>query len=277
MLVEKRTLEFLMLAMVVWATTASALAGYYYLQSRAYGEQLSETQNSLDEFAASYDQTVGKYNVLSGEYSELYGNYSFFVGSNYAPLMTSFRYLVENLARNFTTSLSAHKDLNKTYSELLNRYEMLRQKDETTREEFGGLLNEYYKLFNQIAIKELTQSSVQALTLSVTVAIDYGNETIVWLNDTQVSARATLFELTQEIATVDYTYYPLMEPGHILVDSINNKAAYTDPSFSSGYYWIWYYWDGARKMWITGPVGCDAWLLKDGGMYKWNYEYWSWP
>ena len=84
-----------------------------------------------------------------------------------------------------------------------------------------------------------------------------------------------MFELTQKVAAVNFTYYASMEPGHILIDSINDKAAYVDPSFTWGYSWKWYYWSEDQKKWMPGPVGCDAWMLKDGGIYKWSYEYWS--
>jgi len=276
-LVEKRTLVFITLTMVVWAATASTFAGYYYLQSRNYGQQLSETQNSLNKSATNYDAAVNRYNVLSGEYSELYGNYSFSLDSNYAKFMGSFGDLLENLSRNYADMLSSQEDVNGTYSELFNHYDILRQKDTVTKEEFGSLLSEYYKLFYTLTLKELAQSIGETVTLSVNIGLDYGNGTVVWHNGTETSAGSTLFELTQKIATVNYTYYALMEPGHVLIDSINDKAAYTDPSYTSGYSWIWHYWDDSEKKWIVGPVGCDAWLLKDGGTYRWHYEYWSWP
>jgi len=276
-LVEKRTLVFITLAIFIWAAVASAFAGYYYLQSRNYRQQFGETQDSLNGLASNYDETVSKYNVLLGEYSELYGNYSYFVDSNYAKLIEPFGHLVVNLEGNYTDLLNAQKDLNRTYLEVLSHYEMLGQKENVTREDFGSLLSEYYRLLYQLTIKELTQAITKTVTLSVNISVDYGNGTVAWRNDTQISASSTLFELTQEIATINYTYYALAEPGHVLIDSINDKATYVDPSYSSGYSWIWYYWDVDQKKWIAGPVGCDAWLLKNDGIYKWNYEYWSWP
>jgi len=276
-LVEKRTLVFTTLALIIWATTASTFAGYYYLQYRNYSQQLNETQNSLNRSALDYDETVGKYNVLSGEYSELYGNYSYYFDSDYSKLLEPFRHLAVNMGKNFTGLLTTQEDLYRTYSELLNHYETLKQKNNVTREEFGSLLNEFSSLFYTLTLRELSQSFSETMTLSVNIGIDYGNGTLVWHNDTQTFAGSTLFELTQRIASINYTYYTLMEPGHILVDSINDKATYTDPSFTSGHSWIWYYWDGTQKKWIVGPVGCDAWLLNDGGIYKWRYEYWSWP
>jgi len=276
-LVEKRTLVFITLPIVTWATLASVFAGYYYLQSRNYGEQLSQTQNSLNTLASNYDEAVKKYTVLLSAYSELYGNYSNSMNGNYAEFVESFGKLVANLSRDYTYLLSRREDLNRTYSQLLNHYEMLKQKDSVTRDEFGDLLSEYYKVFQLLSLNELTLSVRETVALSVSIGIDYGNETLIWHNETKMSAGSNLFELTRKIATVNYTYYAFIEPGHVLINSINDKASYTDPSYTWGYSWIWYYWDDAQKKWIPGPVGCDAWLLKNGGIYKWNYEYWTWP
>jgi hypothetical protein len=78
----------------------------------------------------------------------------------------------------------------------------------------------------------------------------------------------TLFDLTQNVTDVKYDYYPSMEPGHILVTSINNLGPF------GGKYWFWYYWDETKHDWIRGQVGCDAWVLKNDGTYKWVYEMW---
>lgn len=276
-MVEKRALVFIALAVVVWATLASVFAGYYYLQSRNYGEQLSQTQDSLNTLASNYDDAVKKYTVLLSAYSELYGNYSSSMDGNYAGFIGSFGNLVANLSRDYTYLLSRREDLNRTYSQLLNHYEMLKQKDSVTREEFGDLLSEYYRVFQLLSLNQLTLSVRETVVLSVSVVIDYGNGTLIWHNDTEMSAGSSLFELTRKIAAVNHTYYALIEPGHVLINSINDKASYIDPSYTWGYSWIWYYWDDAQKKWISGPVGSDAWLLEDGGVYKWNYEYWSWP
>jgi hypothetical protein len=111
----------------------------------------------------------------------------------------------------------------------------------------------------------------------VNIEFNYGNGTVDWRNETDVPAGFTLFELTREIAVIKYSYYAYTEPGHVLVDSINNKTAFTNPSYTEGYTWIWYYWSNSDKDWVSGPVGCDAWLLENGSNYKWNYEQWTYP
>jgi hypothetical protein len=265
-----------MLATIVWAASASAFAGYYYLQNRNHAEQLDDTYNSLNKLASNYDEAVNKYDLLLSEYYALYGNYLYFTDSNYISLMEPLENLIVNLGKNYT-SLFAQEDLNKTYTQLLGRYETLAPKDNMTRAEFGNLLTECHELFSLSALRELGLSISEATTLSVSICIHYGNGTVEWHNGTQVSAGCTLFELTQKIATITSTYYASIEPGHILIDSVNDKAAYVDPSFTWGNSWKWYYLSESQKSWTFGPVGCDAWLLKSGGIYKWSYEYWSFP
>lgn len=277
-MVEKRTFVFLALATIVWAASASAFAGYYYLQNRNYAEQLDSTQGSLNKVASSYNEAITKYDQLLSDYAPLRGNYSFPLGVNFTHLMSPLENLIANLGKNYT-NLFAQEDLNKTYVQLLTNFQT-QEGGNVTRDRFGELLNEYYSLFNLVALRELGRSVSEAATLSVNILIDYGNGTREWHNGTSVSAGYTLFKLTQEIAVIDYKYYAELEPGHIMIDSINGKAKYsnyTNPLFYWGYSWIWFYWDTNQNKWISGPVGCDAWLLKDGGVYKWNYEYWHFP
>jgi hypothetical protein len=206
----------------------------------------------------------------------LYGNYSYFAGSNYASLMQPLGSLIADFSNNYT-DLFVQEDLNSTHNQLLSDYQTLLQKSNVTKTDFGNLLNEYYNLFTLSAFRELGLSVSQATSLSVSIEINYGNGTLEWKNETQVPAGYTLFRITQEIAVTNYSYYAFTQPGHVLVDSINNKTTYTDPSYTWGNSWIWYYWSDSGKTWVSGPVGCDAWLLTNGGIYRWNYERWSYP
>jgi len=274
-LVEKRTLVFLTLVILVWAILISSLAGYFYLQNTIYTKQIGENQQSLNKTASSYDELMSKYNTLLSEYSMLYGSYSF-LGVDFTLLMDSLDRLMGDLKGNYSSILTNQKDLNETYYTLEENYQLVFQEGNVTKEDFGRLLNEYYELFNLLAIRELSLVLSETVTLTVNSCIDYGNGTINWYNETKMPAGSSLFQLTQKIAEINYTYYPSMKPGHILVNSINDKEAYTI-GFSEGWSWIWHYWDSNEQKWISGPVGCDAWMLKNGGIYKWKFEHWSWP
>ena len=275
-MVEKRTLVFVMLATIVWAALASAFVGYYYLENSNNSGQLNSANNSLNAVASSYSNATNKYDLLLSEYATLYGNYSYFTNSDYTPLMPAFGTLISDFSKNYSDVL-VQEDINSTYNQLLSDYEALLQNGNVTQTDFGNLLSEYYNLFSLSALRELGLSVSHATTLSVSIEIDYGNGTLKWDNETQVPAGYTLFRITQEIAVINYSYDALAQPGHVFVESINNETAYTDPSYTSGYSWIWYYSSDSGKTWVSGPVGCDAWLLVNGGVYKWSYERWSYP
>jgi hypothetical protein len=255
-MVEKRTFVFVILATIVWASLASAFAGYYYLQNTNTSGQLSQAQNSLDKVTSNCNTSVEKYDQLFIEYSSIHG-------TNYTRLMPTLGNLITHLGENYT-SLFTQEDLNKTYSDLLKDYNTLKEGN-VTSDNFGKVLTEFYSLFNLCALRDLSVSISNATTLSVSILFDYGNGTQTWHNRTRISIGYTLFQLTLETAVINYSYYP-SGPGHIFVDSINNKAP------AGGYYWSWYYWNDDQKAWVLGQVGCDARTLKDGGIYRWKYE-----
>ncbi len=274
-MVDKRTLMFAIIGTLVWAVLISSLAAYFYVQNTTYTRQIAENQQSLNKMSSSYDESMSKYNALQTEYSTLYFTYSNNQDVNFTSLIVSFSELMNNLKGNYSSILADQKDLNETCYRLEEAY----QKSNVTREGFEGLLNEYYELFNLLAIRELNMTVSETVTLTVNICIDYGNKTEEWHNETKVSAGYSLFQLTQSVATIDdYDYSPLMKPGHILLKSINGeKESYNfEEGYSEGYSWIWYYWDENKQNWNWGPVGCDAWVLKDGGIYKWSFEYWCW-
>jgi hypothetical protein len=276
-LVEKRTLVFVVLAATIWAASASAFAGYYSLQNSINIEQLGSTQNSLNEIASNYSIVTDKYNLLLSEYALLRSNYSFFTSSDYAILLPPLETLITDLGKNYNALLLMQEDMNKTYGQLMSDYSALLEKGNVTKADFGNMLGGCYDLLSLCALRELSFTLSEATTLSVNVEIDYGNGTMEWHNETQAPAGQTLFGIMQNIAVINYSYYAFTEPGHVLIDSINNVTTYTDPSYASGYSWIWYYYRDSNKMWLNGPVGCDAWLLKNDGVYRWSYESWSYP
>ena len=276
-LVEKRTLVFLTLAMLVWAVSISSLAGYFYLQNATYIQQIGENQQSLNNTASNYDGSMNKYNTLLSEYSMLYYSYSS-SDANFTLLTEPFGGLMDNLKSNYSSLLTNQEDLNETYYTLKENYQLVRQEGNVTEEEFGRFLNEYYELFNLLTIRELGIVVSETVTLTVSICINYSSGTEEWHNETNVPAGYSLFQLTQEIAIVDPKYDQWAKPGHIFIEAINDKEGYSsdhiDEGYSDGYSWMWYYWDSDQQKWVSGPVGCDAWMLKDGGIYKWSFEYW---
>jgi len=275
-LVEKRVFLFAALAMFVWAALASSFAVYLYLQNTMNSEQIAENQQSLNTMATTYNEAMAKYDALLSDYSFLQGNYSFPLNSNFTLLTGSFLNLLNSVEGNFSSLLTDQKDLNETHYALQSKSQALLLRGNVTREEFGKLLDECYEFLNLLAIRELSKTISEVTTLTVNICIDYGNGTAEWHNKTVIPTGSSLFQLTQKVATINYTYDALMKPGHIRITSINNWKEYTI-GYSEGGAWLWYYWDDNRQEWVFGPVGCDAWMLKDGGIYKWNFELWHWP
>jgi len=278
-LVEKRVFLFASLAMFVWAVLASSIAGFFFLQNTMNTEQIVENQQSLDTMATTYNEAMTKYDGLLSDYAVLQGNYSFPLNTNFTLLTSSFLTLLHNVKGNFSSLLTDQKDLNETHYALQSKSQTLFLRGNVTRDEFGELLDECYEFLDLLAIRELSKTISEITTLTVNICIDYGNGTAEWHNETVIPAGSSLFQLTQKVATVNFTYDALMKPGHIRVTSINDEKEYTNYtiSYSEGAAWLWYYWNGDKQEWVFGPVGCDAWMLKDGGTYKWNFEYWHWP
>jgi hypothetical protein len=279
MLVEKRTLVFATLVMIVWAVLASSVAGFFYLQNTTNSEQIAENQQSFNTMATSYNEAMARYDALLSDFSFLQGNYSYPLNTNFTLLTSLFIDLLENVKGNFSSLLAEQKDLNQTHFALQSKSQMLLLGGNVTREEFGELLDGSFEFLNLLAIRELSKTVSEVTTLTVNICIEYGNGTAEWHNETEIRTGSSVFQLTQEVAKTDSTYDSLMRPGHIRITSINDKTEYTnyELGFSEGAAWLWYYWDDAKQQWIFGPVGCDAWMLKDGGVYKWVFEYWHWP
>ena len=278
-MVEKKLFLFATLAMFVWAVLASSIAGFFYLQNTMNSEQIAENQQSLNTMSTTYNEAMTKYDELLSEYSFMQGNYSFPLNTNFTLLMSSFLTLLHNVKGNFSSILTDQKDLNKTHDTLQDKSQTLLLRGNVTRDEFGELLGECYEFLNLLAFRELSKTISEITTLTVNICIDYGNGTVEWHNKTVIPTGSSLFQLTQNVAAVNFTYDALMKPGHIRLTSISNKKEYTNYtiSYSEGAAWLWYYWDDNKQEWIFGPVGCDAWMLRDGGVYKWNFEYWHWP
>ncbi|MDH5481272.1 MAG: hypothetical protein OEY22_00120 [Candidatus Bathyarchaeota archaeon] len=275
-MVEKRTLLFASLLMFVLAMLTSSLAGYFYLQNAVSSEQNAENLQSIDAMATRYNDAMTKYNKLLSDYSMLYGSYSLSQDTDFTLPTDSLNDLLDHAEGNFSSLLASQKDLNETCYELRGKCQALLARGNVTREEFGELLNELYELLNLLVIRELNSAMSEVTTLAINMCIDYGNETVKWYNNTDVSPGSSLFQAIQKVATVNYTYYAWMKPGHIRLTAINDKEEYAI-GYSEGWSWIWYYWNDDLQQLVSGPVGCDAWMLKDGGTYKWRFEHWSWP
>lgn len=106
-----------------------------------------------------------------------------------------------------------------------------------------------------------TLRDLEALTMQVSILIDYGNGSREWRNNTRVPLGISLLNATRMVAEVNYTV------GHwgAFVNTINNVGG--DP----GRYWLWYYWSSSTSKWEIGPVASDAYVLHHGDILSWVY------
>ncbi|MEM3565724.1 MAG: hypothetical protein QXK18_02480 [Candidatus Bathyarchaeia archaeon] len=268
-MVEKRTIILVALAFFVWASLATSFMAYYYMEQTRLKDQLNQSQQTLNSLIGSYDKLVAKWNLLSSKYGELVGLYQYFIafnwfsGENLSICLEKYEILLSSLNCNYSEILMNSPELNETYALLLNDFQALKENpDQVMAEDFERLLNAFYKLFSALAIKELESTISSAGEIQVSLCINYTKVggTEEWYN-VSIPVGLSLFDLTRKVVkNIEYSYYPMMEPGHILITSIDGHEEA----------WLWYYWDNDAKCWVWGPVGCDAWILENNGIYKWD-------
>lgn len=121
--------------------------------------------------------------------------------------------------------------------------------------------------------QRLTQDLKQKLgevSISVNIALDYGNGTRTWFNVTIVPVGATVYNATIKVATVESD--PQYGASYII--AINGVRENKNQKMS----WIWWYWDQAEHRWMPGPIASNAYVLTNGQIAIWYYENIStWP
>ena len=103
----------------------------------------------------------------------------------------------------------------------------------------------------------------EAVTMRVNIAIDYGNGTRAWHNNTLVPLGATLLNATETIADVQTTYWPQYQA--VFIDAIN------DIPTTNEHYWWWKYWDSEVQEWKDGEIGADIYKLRPQETVMWQY------
>ncbi len=126
------------------------------------------------------------------------------------------------------------------------------------------------RLEAQLAEARGEVESVKARTVTVDIAIDYGNGTIVWHNGTVLPRGATVLTALVAVAHVEYKvgkYGAYV----VAVDGVRERLL----SKNEGYSWMWYIYDYAKKKWALGQVAADKYMLRDGDVIMWKYAHWK--
>ena len=124
-------------------------------------------------------------------------------------------------------------------------------------------------------IQNITENIIKIQTtigeeINVNIAIDYGNNTRIWHNNTRINGGETLFKATCNIAKVEstkYSYGTFIES----IDEIKNDGINLR-------YWIWWRWDQEIKRWELGYIGSDRYIPINDETFIWTYTDTSkWP
>lgn len=127
----------------------------------------------------------------------------------------------------------------------------------------GGLSLYYHNQLEDVTRNyENLLIEIKELTILVDVRLDYGNETIIWFNDTRLPIGASLFNATEMIAQIEFSETDL----GVFISSIDGVGG------DDGMFWVWDYYDSSLGEWVYGPVGSDKWILHDGDRVSWKYS-----
>jgi hypothetical protein len=121
----------------------------------------------------------------------------------------------------------------------------------------------YYQISQtqQTTISNL-QSLVNNLGIKVNIAINYGNGTIDWHNDTYIPIGFSLFNATQKVATLDYTSSAL----GIFVTGINGVSQ----DVTANRYWVYDTWSNGE--WEIVWTAALNYVLHDNEIVMWSLK-----
>jgi hypothetical protein len=125
----------------------------------------------------------------------------------------------------------------------------------------------YY--YTQYIETRKTFEDLNSLVINANVLMDYGNGTQYWYNETVIAGSTAFDALLAATKNVDYTIYSF----GVYVTSINGIRVEGTPT--SGYAWLWYYWNATTSKWIDLYKAADAYILKPNDSITWRYEYYS--
>ena len=106
-----------------------------------------------------------------------------------------------------------------------------------------------------------TLSSLNDVSYSVNLLIEYSNGTKAWHNQTIIPVGWSLLNTTHKVTggRVDGTQYAF----GFFVTSINGVQG-TGPS-----YWSWYTWEKEQSKWVLGASGAESYTMKQGDVAAW--------
>ncbi len=111
------------------------------------------------------------------------------------------------------------------------------------------------------------RGKLSAVSETVSIAVSFGNGTLLWMNDTVVPMGSSVFNATYvatsgRLVADAYTLGPVTGVFVTGILGVNS---------TSTAYWLWYYYSPSDQTWVEAPVGADAYMAAQGGLYLWNF------
>jgi hypothetical protein len=129
----------------------------------------------------------------------------------------------------------------------------------------------YYMEYDKYQrISQDLKRKVKEVSTSVNVAIDYGNGSRAWFNETLVPIGATAYNATTKVAVVE-THPQYGESFIVAINGVRQKEGEST-------YWFWWLWDTAQQKWVFGLTACNEYVLSDNQTVIWYLvNAPSWP
>ena len=108
-------------------------------------------------------------------------------------------------------------------------------------------------------------TKVKTGIVTASLGINYGNgSSIVWFNNTRINAGSTLLDLTQLLASVDYTGNPSEGVFLDAIDGVPN---------SNPKYWLSFSYSSFG--WMSLSIGCDKYIVGEDETLVWSRQVYS--
>ncbi|MDD1766873.1 MAG: hypothetical protein LUQ00_03050 [Candidatus Methanomethyliaceae archaeon] len=117
----------------------------------------------------------------------------------------------------------------------------------------------YYQISQQQ--QTIIDNLATGTIIRANLAINYGNGTVVWFNNTLIPYDYTLLNLTQKVATVNYT----ISGTDVFVNSINDVQGGT-----GGKWWVYDVWNGTA--WDIVWISCNKLVIHYNDIVMWSLK-----
>jgi hypothetical protein len=122
----------------------------------------------------------------------------------------------------------------------------------------------YYYLRLEDTLQVLQELQMRT-TIKVDLLIDYGNGTLIWCNETELTAGSTAFDaLVSATSDVQYENHTIGK----LITSINGQKGGENSA------WLWFFWDTGILEWTYSLEAIDNHLLHPDDILKFEFTSW---